>query len=126
MARISVLILEEPVTLDPSQISAFIKLLGEAEAQDVLEIALDELSKQLRQAEGLFEAQNQSALHTSIGVIEKIAVQLGMQSVASAAHAVTTNLDGKDVTALSATLHRLLRVGDRSLMDYRQLCKASQ
>lgn len=122
MTQISTLYVDEVVQFDQKQIRHLFKLLGTQEAQDVLATAMGELSERLTQAEAFFRAANWDAFASCIAGLDAIGEQVGMRSLCTTSRAVSDALEAGDTAATAATFFRLLRIGDRSLTDYRLLC----
>lgn len=125
MTQVSVLYVDETVRFDQTQIRHLFKLLGTADAQDVLHCAMQELARHISRAEQAFQAQQWDRLGPIMSALGKIGDEIGMQSLCQASRAVAICNDAQDSAARAATFFRLLRVGDRSLSDYRLLCDSS-
>ena len=125
MAEISVLYVDEVVEFDQKQVRHLFKLLGNKEASLVMASAMGELAERLTRAEALFQAGNMGELTPVVQGIEKIATEIGMRSLTQASRAVLSTIRADVTAATSATFFRLLRIGDRSLSDYRLLCDTS-
>ena len=125
MTQISVLYLDETVQFDQKQIRHLFNLLGTKEAQEVLATAMKELAERLSRADALYKAGSWDAFALSVTGLDTIGEQIGMQSLSTASRAVCDALERRDMAATAATFFRLMRIGDRSLTDYRLLCDTS-
>lgn len=115
MVDISVLMIDEKVRLDADRLAELYAQLGEAGAQDVVCRAMEELAVRLARVEGAYRTNNTSVLRKGAKGLVGIAEQVGMQLLADVARDVGNSVDENDPVALSATMTRLLRIGDRSL-----------
>lgn len=105
----------ESVRVDQDRLGALYSQLGEAGAEDVVCRALEELALRLSHCETLFHQQSWPELRKNTRSLIAIADQIGMTALAHVAGDVTRCIDRLDIVAVSATLSRLLRVGERSL-----------
>ena len=106
----------ETVRLDPDRLGGLYHQLGETGAEDVVCRAIEELAVRLSQCERLWRQQDQAGLRKCTRSLIAIADQIGMTALARVAGDVTHAIDNVDAPAVGATLFRLLRVGERSLM----------
>ena len=106
----------EQVRVDQDRLGALYSQLGEAGAEDVVCRALEELALRLSRCEDLFRDAAWVELRKNARSLIAISEQIGMSALAHVAGDVTHAIDQSDQTAVSATLSRLLRVGERSLM----------
>ncbi len=105
----------ERVNVDQDRLGALYSQLGEANAEDVVCRALEELALRLSHTETLFSEQCWSDLRKNTRSLIAIADQIGMQALSHVASDVTLCIDRGDQVAVAATLSRLLRIGERSL-----------
>lgn len=105
----------EQISLDQDRLGALYSELGEAGAEDVVCRALEELAVRMGQCDQLYYSGDWPALRKTTRTLIAIADQIGMHMLAKVAHDVTACIDANDATAVSATLARLIRVGERSL-----------
>jgi len=89
--------------------------LGDAGAEDVICRAIEELAVRLSHCERLWREQDWLGLRKSARSLIAISDQIGMSALARVAQDVTDTIDAVDHVATSATLFRLIRVGERSL-----------
>lgn len=106
----------ERVMLDEDRLRALYSQLGEAGAEDVVSRALSELSTRLGDCARLYRDADRVQLRKSARSLIAISEQIGLPSLAKVAADVTTCLDKNDEAGLGATLHRLLRIGEKSLV----------
>lgn len=106
----------EPVLLDEDRLTALYAQLGEAGAEDVVSRAMQELSARLAECGHLYTDGNYRRLRKSARSLIAISEQVGLPRLAQVAGDVTTCLDKEDEAGLGATLHRLLRIGQTSLV----------
>ena len=105
----------EQVRLDSDRLGALYRQLGEANAEDVICRAVEELAVRMSHCETLWRAGDWAQLRKSVRSLMAISDQVGMAKLSHVAGDVTTAIDNKDAVAAAATLTRLLRVGERSL-----------
>ncbi len=105
----------ESVQVDQERLGALYMQLGEANAEDVVCRAMEELALRMAQCERLYRENRLSELRKNARSLIAIADQIGMSSLGRVAGDVTLCVDDKDEVALAATLSRLLRIGERSL-----------
>ncbi len=115
MEHVSVLRQEERVRLDPDRLQQLYEQLGEAEAEDVVCRAMEEVAVRLSHTERLYRQERMRDMRKSASSLIAISEQIGMNALATVARDVTRCIDNGDIVALGATLARLLRVGERSL-----------
>ncbi|WP_236545397.1 hypothetical protein [Tropicimonas marinistellae] len=116
MAIIESLVHDEAVQLDSEKLDALYRQLGPVAAENVVCRAIEELAIRLSDLAPMLFANRIDALSRLAHSLIAIADQVGLQSVASAAEDVFDCANAGDRTALAATLSRLERVGDKSLM----------
>ena len=106
---------DEPVQLDPDALQGLIDQMGEREANDVVCCAMEELAIRLADLPALYRARRLTEVgrlaHSLIGIAE----QIGLASLSRAASNVVDCTRRGDTIALSSTLARLERTGERSL-----------
>lgn len=105
----------ETVRVDHDRLGALYSQLGDAGAEDVVCRALEELALRLGQCEAFFRASAWADLRKNSRTLVAIADQVGMSTLSRVAGDVTCCIDRGDVTAIAATLSRLIRLGERSL-----------
>ncbi|MFK7834626.1 MAG: hypothetical protein AB8B60_00265 [Sulfitobacter sp.] len=105
----------ETVVVDQERLGALYSQLGEAGAEDVVCRALEELALRLSHCETLYREACWTDLRKNTRSLIAIADQIGMSALSQVAGDVTHCIDRNDMVAVTATLSRLLRVGERSL-----------
>lgn len=106
----------EPVRLDPDRLTLLYQQMGERGADDVICRAIEELAVRLSHCERLWREERWGELRKCARSLIAISDQVGMSSLARVARDVTESIDNCDAVAVSATLHRLTRIGERSLL----------
>ncbi|MFK7751631.1 MAG: hypothetical protein AB8B51_03690 [Sedimentitalea sp.] len=106
----------EKIRLNPEQLHALYAQLGHVGAEDVVCRAIEELAVRLSHCERLWRSNDLPGLRKSARSLIAIADQVGMTELSNAARAVTFAVDSNEEAAQGATLFRLIRVGERSLM----------
>ena len=117
MEQITVLKQDEIIRLDPVRLEELYIQLGEAGAENVVCHALDELAARLSHAERCYRERRAQDMSKSCRSLVATAEQVGMFQLAKVAHDVIGCIDQDDDVALTATLARLLRTGERSLNE---------
>ncbi len=106
---------KESVRLDPDQLNALCRQLGDKDAMDVLCRTVEELAVRLSNCDRQWRQRNWKDLRKCAKSLVAIAEQVGMTALARVAGDVTRSVDAGDAVATGATLNRLIRVGERSL-----------
>lgn len=117
LEHVRVLSQDETVRLDSDRLQTLFEQLGEAGAEDVVCRAMEELAVRLATTERLYRQDKFGEMRKAARSLMGIADQIGMNSLSRVAGDVTNCVDAKDNVALSATMSRLLRIGDRSLSE---------
>lgn len=105
----------EQVNLNQERLGALYAQLGESGAEDVVCRAMEELALRMSHCDQLYRDENWRELRKNTRSLIAIAEQIGMGTLSRVAGDVTACIDSGDGTGLSATLSRLLRIGERSL-----------
>ncbi|MEX0280152.1 MAG: hypothetical protein AB3N13_03050 [Arenibacterium sp.] len=105
----------ETIRLDPDHLEVLYQQIGKTCADDIVCRAVEELAVRLSCCERLFRDEYWGDLRKCCRSLIAIAEQVGMASLAKVAGDVTCSIDRCDMVATAATLHRLLRIGERSL-----------
>lgn len=113
--KITTLVQEETVRLNPDQLGTLYRKLGDASAEDVICRAVEEMAVRLTTCERLWRDADYAALRKSVRSLAAISEQVGMDALAAVARDVIIAIDADDTVATAATLFRLVRVGERSL-----------
>ncbi|MEM9968209.1 MAG: hypothetical protein AAF755_08935 [Pseudomonadota bacterium] len=106
----------EQVSVDQDRLSTLYAQLGETGAEEVVCRALEELALRLAQCETRYHEGAWPMLRKNARSLSAIAEQIGMTGLSTVAQDVTRCIDQGDHIALAATLSRLLRIGERSLI----------
>ena len=117
MEHVTLLKQKEAVKLDANRLEELFLQLGESSAEDVICRALEELAARLSHTERCYRELRFDDMRKSARSLIAISEQIGMQLLADVARDVTRCIDNGDGTALSATLARLLRIGESSLSE---------
>ncbi|WP_306115874.1 MULTISPECIES: hypothetical protein [unclassified Roseovarius] len=115
MEQVTTLRHDEVVRVNPDRLEELYRQLGETGAEDVVCRALEELAARLSHTERCFREMRHHDMRKSARSLVAIAEQIGMSLLAQVALDVTICIDAGDKIALSATMARLLRIGERSL-----------
>lgn len=107
----------EAAALDRDRLAQLYVQLGDMSAEDVVCRAMEELAVRLGHSERLFREGKRAELRKCARSMIAIGEQIGMQTLAVVAKDVMTTLDAEDDIALAATFQRLIRVGERSLVE---------
>ncbi len=117
MEHVTLLRQNEVVRLNPDRLEELYQQLGEAGAEDVVCRALEELAARLSHTERCFREMRHQDMRKSARSLVAISEQIGMSLLAQVALDVTFCIDAGDKIALSSTMARLLRIGERSLTE---------
>ncbi|MFT5798995.1 MAG: hypothetical protein ACI84R_003064 [Candidatus Azotimanducaceae bacterium] len=115
MKHITQLKPKETIDVDQDRLSALYTQLGEANAEDVVCRAMEELALRLSFCDRQHRAAALVDLRKSVRSLIAIADQIGMSAVSAVAVHVTNCIDQNDLIALAATMGRLMRIGEESL-----------
>ncbi|MEM6938928.1 MAG: hypothetical protein AAF943_00620 [Pseudomonadota bacterium] len=106
----------EKVRVDHDRLGALYAQLGASGAEDIVCRALEELALRLSHCEVLYRESALTDLRKNARSLIAISDQIGMPALSTAARSVTDCIDRNDPVALAATLSRLIRIGERSLI----------
>ena len=112
----TLVIRDEVVTLDLDRLGALRPAPGDAEAEARLAAALEALAATLADVEACWRRGDSAQMMRALGAAQGLAEPLGMVKLEGTLRAVRACLAGGDAVALAATLARMLRVGERSLV----------
>ncbi|WP_299780223.1 hypothetical protein [uncultured Roseobacter sp.] len=107
--------LKETVHVDQDRLAALYAELGEAGAEDVVCRAMEELALRLSHCSRLYLASDMTELRKCARSLIAIGDQIGMHVLTRVAGDVIAAIDAADGPAISATLARLIRIGEQSL-----------
>ncbi len=106
---------QEPVWLDPDRVVALYAELGPRDAEEVLGVAMEEMAVHISTMQVAHERGVLSRLVAAAQDLARVALPLGMYSLAQVARDVADCAEIRDAVGLAATMNRLVRIGDRSL-----------
>lgn len=106
----------EGVRVDQDRLSAMYSDIGVAEAQESLCRAMEDIAQRMTLCDSYYRAGNQDALRINATELITIAEKIGMESLSRVAGDVIHCIDRLDEVALPATLSRLIRIAERSLI----------
>lgn len=107
--------LKETVHVDQDRLAALYAELGDTGAEDVVCRAMEELALRLSHCSRLHSSLNLTELRKCARSLIAIGDQIGMHVLTRVARDVISAIDAGDGPALSATLARLIRIGEQSL-----------
>jgi len=106
----------EPAYVDPDVLAGLHARLGQAGAEQALVSATEQSLSRLGAIRAAFENGNLDGVEQLSVALAELAAQMGMISYASVARAVAGCARVGDANALAATMARLDRIGDRSVL----------
>lgn len=106
----------EPVMLDTDLLDQLCVRLGYAKAENAINTAMEDLAVLLQYAGTLYRAQDLETLYVTCRQIRSVADRVGMAKLARVARDVSTLCHGADPNSLGATVARLRRLGEQSLI----------
>lgn len=107
---------DETVRLDRSQLEVLYQSLGPVGAGRVVNQALEELAVTLSRASGDYRAGEIEALRVSVKALVAVAQQVGMTLLARVGRDVLVLSHSFDAAAFGASMARLERIGEGSLV----------
>ena len=114
--QVSQLRLDEAVSLDTECLEEICNRLGYRGGEIAISVAMEDLAVLLYQATKYWTGGDLKALEPTSRQIAGAARRMGLLGLARVATDVTTLCHGADTTALAATVARMRRVGERSLL----------
>ena len=109
------LVHDEGVRLDGDRLAALYAELGEAGAEAVICRAMEDLASVLADLQRLAVQGDLARMPDCAGLLARVAGDIGMATLVRVAGDVADCAARGDLTALTAVLARLVRIGDRSL-----------
>ncbi len=103
--------------LDTARLSEIVARLGPRGAEDMISRAMEDLAVQLAKVHRAFARGNLHEVAFATKQVEVLAHRMGMPDVARVARDVVALSTRGDATAISATVARLGRIGESSLME---------
>lgn len=116
---------DEPVRLDRDRLEHLYTQLGHSGAEGVVARAMEELAARLSRVEKLFKRGELGEMQRASRSMIAISEQIGMVTFARVAKDVSTLSGSENSAALAATVARLIRIGEGSLMAVWDLQDAS-
>ncbi|WP_166416902.1 hypothetical protein [Cochlodiniinecator piscidefendens] len=107
---------EETVVMDQECLTKLYVEMGDVDAEEYLCNALEELAVLIFGFQRLYREKTLGEVSDSAREIAKYSAKVGMLSVEKVAYDVIECLHGGDTPAMAATIDRLVRVGDKSLL----------
>lgn len=107
---------DEGARVDSHRIAGLFSELGPAGAERLIGAAIEDLAVQLTQLQALAAAGPGPAAQMRAQVMSDLAAQIGLCSLSRVARNVADCAARADPVAFSATLARLVRIGNRSLV----------
>lgn len=106
----------EPVHVDPDVLAGLHARLGQIGAEQALTSAIEQALARLAAVQRAANSGNLEGIVQLSQSLAELADQTGMTSCARVARVVADSALGGDPVALAATLARLDRIGDRSML----------
>lgn len=113
------------VNVDRERLDQLYAQLGASGAEGVITRAMEELAVRLAKVESCYKKGQLSDMQRAARSMVAISEQIGMTTFATAAGSVNDLADSDDSTALAATVDRLMRTGENSLLAVWDLQGAS-
>lgn len=107
---------EGAVSIDQPRLTQLYKQLGTIDADDVVSRAMEELAVRLAKVGSAYKQKDFEEVQRGGRSMIAISEQIGMTTFAAAAAGVSDTATAVDSVALAATVDRLLRVGENSLL----------
>lgn len=117
----TMLIQNEVVRMNSGCLEGLYAELGAPGAEEVVCRALEELATRLTHTARSHEEGRLADMRKSARSMIAIADQIGMQLLSRVAADVTIAADNNDLTAIAATVARLLRIGETSFKEVAQM-----
>ena len=108
--------LSERVDIDHDRLGALYTEMGNIGAENVVCRAMEELALRMSHCDRLHRCGEMDDLRKSVRSLIAISDQIGMVLLANVARDVMACIDKSDRVALAATLARLMRIGEGSLV----------
>jgi hypothetical protein len=109
--------LAEAVELDKNRLSEIVARLGPLGADDLISRMMEELAVQLAKVHKGFRRSSMNEVREAARKITDVAAHVGMPGLSRVAGDVRRLTDLRDAAALAATVDRLGRIGESSLMQ---------
>ncbi|SLN31893.1 hypothetical protein ROA7450_01437 [Roseovarius albus] len=102
---------------DTRQLEELYQQLGQARADDVICGVLEELATLLSMVERCYREGRRQDMRRHVNTLSQLAAQIGLPLVARVARDVINCIDTGHTVPLAATLSRLVRAGEHSLVE---------
>ncbi|MBD3679784.1 MAG: hypothetical protein HUJ27_15465 [Rhodobacteraceae bacterium] len=106
----------EQVRLDRDRLATLYREIGERGTENLIEEAMEQIATQLSNIRKAMNERKLADVHRSAKNVRILAEQIGMPLLASVASDVMQVCRNADRTALYATVARLTRIGENSLI----------
>lgn len=107
---------EEAVYLDADRLEEICQQFGYSGGEVAICAAMEDIADLLQQAGKQWRGQDLSGLEASARQAAVLAERIGMSGLARVAGNVMALTEGKDMAALAATVARMRRLGEQSLL----------
>ncbi len=112
---VTVLRVEEPARFNPDQLERLCAEIGEVRAEHEVAKALETISLLLREI-GKVKARGETdGLRVPVRSLAEVSEHIGMATLARVSRDVLFCMETQNEVALTATVSRLCRIGDRSI-----------
>lgn len=115
MTVVTVLKQEDVVRLDPDRLTELYVRLGESGAEDAICEAMEELATRLTDMNEVAAVAAPDLLQAAAQGVAELAAHIGLSSLSRTAMDVQYCLQINNGPAISATMARMMRIGERSL-----------
>lgn len=113
---VSDLKLEEPVHLNADRLEEICDELGYSGGEEAICLAMESLAVMLHESVTTWRSDDMHALEQVTRQIAGVADRIGMAGLARVSDNVLSLCGGRDTTALAATVARMRRLGEQSLL----------
>ena len=114
--QVSEMRLEEPVYLDGDRLEEICQQLGYSGGETAICAAMEDLAALLHHAAKLWRAGDVDTLELAARQVAAVSDRIGMVGLSRVAGSVIELAGGDDAAALAATVARMWRLGERSLL----------
>jgi len=118
LEHVTLLRQDETVRLDPDRVHDLFLQLGDRAAEDLVCRGLEEMAARLAHVERCHRRGRTDEMRRTARGLATVADQLGMTLLGRVALSVIACSEAGDGVAMSATLARMLRIGERSLAEF--------
>ncbi|MBT8409807.1 MAG: hypothetical protein KJN93_09290 [Alphaproteobacteria bacterium] len=103
--------------LDRDRLEVLVSELGEPGAERIVGRALEELAVWLNRTDRAYRKSDMATVVIGAEQISRIAMQVGLSTLNRVARDVAQSCETGDTAALSATLARMMRIGECALLS---------